>query len=80
MVSIIYILLIAPWSIGASSSRWDSPDIFIEDSLGSFVDFAADYNYTTGDIYVACIPDSGNYFGPDSIGTLLFRSTDHGNT
>ena len=78
MVSIIYILLIAPWSTEASSARWDSPDILIEDSLGSFVDFAVDYNYSNGNIYVACIPDSGTYFGPDSMGILLFRSTDHG--
>jgi hypothetical protein len=76
MILVISLLLVAQ-GVG---SRWDSPDILIEDSLGPYVDFAADYNYSNGNIYVACIPDSGTYFGPDSMGILLFRSDDHGET
>jgi len=64
--------------VETNSPRWDSPDILIEDSLGSYVDFAADYNYLNGNIFVACIPDSGTYFGSDAWGLRLFRSTDHG--
>ncbi|MBN1695618.1 hypothetical protein JW879_09540 [candidate division WOR-3 bacterium] len=75
MILVISLLLIAQ----GVDSRWDSPDILIEDSLGSYVDFAVDYNYSNGNIYVACIPDSGTYFGPENCwGLLLFRSTDHG--
>ncbi|MEO0293986.1 MAG: hypothetical protein ABIN61_07185, partial [candidate division WOR-3 bacterium] len=62
-----------------SDSRWDSPDVLIEDSLGPYVAFAADYNYTTGDIYVACLVDSGYYFG-NYCGVLILRSKDHGLT
>jgi hypothetical protein len=78
MVFAISLLLIAQGSAATSKPLWASPDILIEDSLSGYVDFAADYNYTTGDIYVACIPDSGTYFGPDNWGILLLRSTDHG--
>jgi hypothetical protein len=78
MLSLISLLLIAQGAVTTSSSRWDSPDVLIEDSLGSYVDFAADYNYSNGYIYVACIADSGTYCGPDDWGLLLFRSTDHG--
>lgn len=70
--------MVSQGSAETNSSRWDSPDILIEESLGSYVDFAADYNYSNGNIYVACTPDSGKYFGPDDWGILLFRSTDHG--
>lgn len=78
MVLVISLLLVAqPVNISAES-RWDSPDILIEDSLGPNAVFAADYNYSTGDIYVACLPDSGTYFGTDYWGILLFRSTNHG--
>jgi hypothetical protein len=80
MVLLISLLLVAQNLVKTNGSRWDSPDILIEDSLGSYVDFAADYNYSNGNIYVACIPDSGTYFGPDSMGILLFRSDDHGET
>jgi hypothetical protein len=79
MVLIIYLILVSQGSVETNSPRWDSPDILIEESLGSYVDFAADYNYSNGNIYVACIPDSGTYFGPENCwGLLLFRSTDHG--
>lgn len=78
MVLLISLLLVAQGAAVISNSRWASPDALIEDSLGAYVDFAADYNYSNGNIYVACAVDSGAYFGPDSIGILLFRSTDHG--
>ncbi len=78
MVLFISLLLVAQGAATTNNTRWDSPDILIEDSLGDYVNFAADYNYTTGDIYVACIPDSGTYFGPNYWGLLVFRSTDHG--
>jgi hypothetical protein len=78
MFLLIALFLVAQGATPTSDSRWDSPDVLIEDSLGPFVAFAADYNYTTGDIYVACIADSGTYCGPDDWGLLLFRSTDHG--
>jgi len=80
MFLLISLLLVAQDATATSNSRWASPDVLIEDSLGPYVDFAADYNYSNGDIYVACIPDSGSYFHPDSLGILLFRSTDHGET
>ena len=80
MVLIICLILVSQGSVETNNPRWDSPDILIEESLGSYVDFAADYNYSNGNIYVACIPDSGTYFGPDSMGILLFRSDDHGET
>jgi hypothetical protein len=80
MVLIIYLVLVSQGSVETNSPRWDSPDILIEESLGNYVDFAADYNYSNGNIYVACIPGSGTYFGPDSMGILLFRSDDHGET
>ncbi len=79
MTLIISLLLVAQGVVETNSPRWDSPDILIEESLGSYVDFAADYNYSNGNIYVACIPDSGTYFGPENCwGLLLFRSTDYG--
>jgi hypothetical protein len=78
MVLLISLLLIAQGTT-TSKSRWDSPDVLIEDTLGAYVDFAADYNYTTGDIYVAAAVDSGYYFG-DSPGWVYFRSQDHGLT
>jgi len=78
MILFISFLLVAQSIPYANNSRWGLPDILIENSLGPYVEFAADYNYTTGDIYVACVPDSGIYFHPDSLGILLFRSTDHG--
>jgi hypothetical protein len=76
MVLLISLLLIAQGTT-TSKSRWDSPDVLIEDSLGPNIAFAADYNYTTGDIYVACAIDSGYYFG-DHPGWVIFRSQDHG--
>lgn len=78
MVLLISLLLIAQGAVITGGSRWASEDALIEDSLGSYVDFAVDYNYSNGDLYIACIPDSGTYFGPDFWGILLFRSTDHG--
>lgn len=66
----------------AENTRWtppDSGDVFIEDSLGEFVDFATDYNYSNGNIYAICLVDSGNYFGEYN-GLILFQSTDHGQT
>ncbi len=80
MFLLISLLLVAQSNVNTGNPRWASPDVLIEDSLGPYVDFAADYNYSNGNIYVACIPDSGTYFGPDSMGILLFRSTDHGET
>jgi hypothetical protein len=80
MILLIPLLLVAQGIPATNSSRWSLPDVLIEDSLGPYVEFAADYNYTTGDIYVACVPDSGIYFHPDSLGILFFRSTDHGET
>jgi hypothetical protein len=77
MISGICLLLIA-LGINANKERWDSHDVLIEDSLGTNVVFAADYNYSNGNIYVACIPDSGTYFGSNYWGLVLFRSTDHG--
>jgi len=78
MLFLVSLLLIAQSKTDLDNLRWNSSDILIEESLGAYVDFAADYNYSNGNIYVACIPDSGTYFSSDSIGTLLFRSTDHG--
>jgi hypothetical protein len=78
MILLVSLLLVAQPGNVTTNVRWDSTDVLIEDSLGSYVDFAADYNYTTGDIYVACIAASGTYCGPDDWGLLLFRSTDHG--
>jgi len=80
MCIFISLFLIAQGPVETNGSRWELSDILIEDSLGSNVTFAADYNYSNGDIYVACVPDSGVYFHPDSLGILLFRSTDHGET
>lgn len=80
MVFFISLLLVAQEPAQTSKPLWATSDTLIEDSLGSYVNFAADYNYSNGNIYVACIPDSGTYFGPDSMGILLFRSTDHGET
>ena len=80
MILLISLLLVSQGIPAANSSRWGLPDVLIEDSLGPYAEFAADYNYTTGDIYVACVPDSGVYFHPDSLGMLFFRSTDHGET
>ncbi|MBN1694434.1 hypothetical protein JW879_03425 [candidate division WOR-3 bacterium] len=77
MISLICLLLISQGPAETSNSRWDPSDILIEDSLGPYVAFAADYNYTTGDIYVACLVDSGYYFG-DHPGWAIFRSQDHG--
>jgi hypothetical protein len=77
MVLLISLLLVAQVNI---APLWAPSDILIGDSLGPYVDFAADYNYSNGNIYVACIPDSGTYFGPDSMGILLFRSDNHGET
>jgi hypothetical protein len=78
MVIIISLLLVAQGVVTTSGSRWASEDALVEDSLGDYVDFAVDYNYSNGDMYVACIPDSGTYFGPDFWGLLVFHSTDHG--
>lgn len=77
MFLVISLLLVAQGS-ATSKPLWASLDTLIEDSLGPNVDFAADYNYSNGNIYIACTPDSGTYFGPDDWGILLFRSTDHG--
>ena len=77
MILLVSLFLAQPGNI-TTDVRWDSTDVLIEDSLGEYVDFAADYNYTTGDIYVACITDAGTYCGPDNWGLLLFRSADHG--
>lgn len=77
MFLLISLLLVSQGVTLASDSRWDSPDILIEDSLGPLAAFAADYNYTTGDIFVACAIDSGYYFG-DYGGILILRSQDHG--
>jgi len=77
MFLLISLLLVSQGVTPASDSRWDSPDVLIEDSLGPLVAFAADYNYTTGDIYVAALVDSGYYFG-DYGGVLILRSQDHG--
>jgi hypothetical protein len=79
MVLLISLLLVARGAVATSGSRWASPDALIEDSLGAYVDFAADYNYSNGDLYIACIPDSGTYFGTNW-GLLVFRSTDHGDS
>ena len=57
---------------------WIPSDALVEDSLGDYVAFACDYNYTNGNMYLVCSPDSGSYFHPDSLGYLLFRSTNHG--
>ncbi len=78
MVIIISLLLVAQGVVTTSGSRWASEDALVEDSLGDYVDFAVDYNYSNGDMYVACIPDSGTYFGPDFWGLLVFHFTDHG--
>ena len=80
MILIISLLLVSQVSAKTNNSRWDSADILIEGSLGSYAEFAADYNYSNGNIYVVCVPDSGFYFHPDSLGLLFFRSTDHGET
>jgi hypothetical protein len=79
MFLLISLLLVAQGAVPASDYRWDSPDVLIEDSLGPMVSFAADYNYTTGDIYVGCMIDSGYYFEDDA-GWMIFRSQDHGST
>jgi len=80
MFLLVYLLLISQTSITSAEPLWNPSDVLIEDSLGTNPNFAADYNYSNGNIYVACIPDSGTYFGPDSMGILLFRSTNHGET
>lgn len=64
----------------AAQPLWTPSDALVEDSLGDYPVFACDYNYTNGNMYLVCCPDSGNYFHPDSLGYLLFRSTDHGAT
>jgi hypothetical protein len=79
MFLLISLLLVAQGTTTTRGSRWDSPDVLIEDSLGPLVVFAADYNYTTGDMYVACAVDSGYYLG-DWPGWVFFRSKDHGLT
>jgi hypothetical protein len=79
MFLLISLLLVAQSATPASGSRWDYPDVLIHDSLGPGAAFAADYNYTTGDIYVACAVDSGYYFD-DYCGVLILRSQDHGLT
>jgi hypothetical protein len=78
---LVFPLFLFSQSIDISSfPLWDSPDVLIESSLGAYVDFAVDYNYSNGDIYVVAIPDSGTYFGPNYWGILLFRSTNRGET
>jgi hypothetical protein len=72
MFSLISLLLVA------AQPLWIPSDVLIEDSLGDYPAFACDYNYSNGNIYLVCSPDSGAYFHPDSLGYLLFRSTDHG--
>ncbi len=79
MFLLIFLLLMAQSATPTSDSRWDSPDVLIEDSLGPMVVYAADYNYTTGDMYVACVVDSGYCFGILP-GWVFFRSEDHGLT
>ena len=79
MMSLICLLLVAQGAAATSNFRWDYTDVLIEDSLGPYVAFAADYNYTTGDIYVAAGVDSG-YFGDGLRHCLIFRSQDHGLT
>ncbi|MBN1695200.1 hypothetical protein JW879_07365 [candidate division WOR-3 bacterium] len=78
MFLLMSLLLVSQGVVPTSDSRWDFPDVLIEDSLGPVV-FAADYNYTTGDIYVAAGVDSGFYLG-DYPGIVIFRSQDHGLT
>jgi hypothetical protein len=79
MFLLIPLFLVAQVTTSTSGSRWDYPDVLIEDTLGPGVAFAADYNYTTGDIYVAAGVDSGFYLG-DHPGIVIFRSQDHGLT
>ena len=79
MFLLIYLLLVAQGAAPASDSRWDTPDVLIGDSLGPMVVYAADYNYTTGDIYVACAVAPGYYLGGWP-GWVFFRSKDHGLT
>ncbi len=78
MVLLISLMLVAQVNVTTSEPLWVPEDALIEDSLGDYVAFACDYNYSNGNMYLACYPDSGTYFGPDSLGILLFRSTDHG--
>jgi hypothetical protein len=79
MFLLISLLLVAQSATPASGSRWNSADVLIGDSLGPMVIYAADYNYTTGDMYIACAVDSGYYLG-DLPGWVFFRSKDHGLT
>jgi hypothetical protein len=78
MVLFISLLLVAQSDINMDKPLWVPSDPRIEDSLGDYVAFACDYNYSNGNMYLVCSPDSGSYFHPDSLGYLLFRSTDHG--
>jgi hypothetical protein len=80
MFLLISLLLVSQCATPASDSRWDSPDVLIGDSLGPMVVYAADYNYTTGDIYVACAVDSGYCLLANWPGWVFFRSKDHGLT
>jgi hypothetical protein len=76
MIFIICLLLVSQ-DAAAGNSRWYYPDVFIEDSLDPYMPFAADYNYVTGDMFVACAFDSGYYLG-EHPGWVAFRSQDHG--
>jgi hypothetical protein len=77
MIIVICLLLVAQGASATNNSRWDYPDVLIEDSLDTYMPFAADYNYVTGDMYVACAFDSGYYLG-ENPGWVAFRSQDHG--
>jgi hypothetical protein len=76
MIFVTCLLLVAQGA-ATSNSRWDYPDVFIEDSLDPYMSFAADYNYVTGDMFIACTFDSGYYLG-ENPGWVAFRSQDHG--
>jgi hypothetical protein len=79
MILLVSLLLLGQPGNITTDVRWDSTDVLIEDSLGSNVVFAADYNYTTGEIFAACAIDSG-YYGGDSPRYVIFLSQDHGLT
>lgn len=82
MLVLLSMFIVGQWGDFGGNAEWtlpDSTDILIEDTLGAFVSFGCDYNYTTGDMYVICLVDSGYYFGSEQ-GRVVFQSTNHGLT
>ena len=60
----------------------DSEDIFIVGNVGYPVQFGADYDYTTGEMFLIIGVDSGGVstIPQDSAGYVVYHSSDHGYT